>query len=147
MPRAKNWIRRHASVTETLDSPTQWNLCWGHFFGVRDITSRAHFAEAWRRYGVPFLDRYIAAYPGSRPMVCYLLDLADLVAPLSWHPNPKLRHFLHVDGLDDPVETSSHLGYMELKTLVDANLISSTEIALANKRLESTNYASPHRFI
>ena len=143
MPRAKNWIRRHVSVTETLDPPTQWNLCWGHCFGIRDITSRAHLAEAWRRHGERLMGRYIAAFPGSRPMACYLLGS---IRPLPQPVQSVLRHPLLIEGCN-PVETAGHQQQAEFDHLIGLGLVDPAEEQQARKRLAQPDAYSPRRFI
>jgi hypothetical protein len=137
MPRrvAPKCGRRHAggrlSVTDELC------LTDGHAFGVlaweEVLRSPAAYRRLWSRWGEEITRRWITAFPGSRPMGCYL---AGEIEPPAWrHELPPLRHPVKIAGEVVIADRAWHKGEVELDHLDDLGLIDDEEWRLATERL------------
>lgn len=142
MPRQKAWIKRHGVSTAKLDPILRWQLLWGDYFGIRPTLTRSQTAEAWQRHGHILLEQYMRAYPGSRPMACYILGEVE---PLPPHPKPVLRAPLAIVGLEELIETTGHQREEELRHLLRLGVVQAEEEARARHRLEQPDATSPHR--
>jgi hypothetical protein len=77
------------SADETLDQLVEMNLVGGDAFGHWDLKTRVEFARPWAVFGAEITRRWRAAFPGSRPMACYILAEIE---PATWKNEwPALR--------------------------------------------------------
>lgn len=141
MPRrvAPKCGRRHAggrlSVTDELC------LTGGHAFGVLEweeaLRSPAVFRRLWSRCGEEITRRWIAAFPGSRPMGSYVVGEIE---PPAWrHELPPLRHPVKIAGEVVIADRAWHMGEVELDHLDDLGLIDDEERRLAVARLDASD--------
>jgi hypothetical protein len=138
--------RRYAG--EKIDTTTELCLTGGHAFGVREweepLSSQSAFLRAWERWGDEITSRWIAAYPGSRPLGCYL---AGEVEPPDWrHANPNLRHPVRVGGVVALDDRAWHCREVELDHLVGLGLVDADEHEAAVERLAGPEPVSVHRY-
>lgn len=128
--------RRHAG--EGLDQGDELCLVWGHCFGVADwersLQSQAEFSWLWSRWGAELTRRWSQAYPGSRPIGCYL---AGEIEPPAWrHENQALRHPVRVGGVVVLDDRAWHCQEIELDHLVELGLVDDAEYEAATERLD-----------
>ncbi len=138
MPRrtVSKCIRRNTPDDQLVDT-VEMNLTDGDCFGHWDLQSRVEFSRPWSRWGDEITRRWIAAFPGSRPMALYVLGL---IPPPTWqHEVAALRHPLRrIAGVDIRIaDTAWHKREPELEHLVALGLIDDDEHALALERLAS----------
>jgi hypothetical protein len=136
MPRrtVSKCVRRNTS-DDQLDDTVESNLTCGSCFGHWDLQSRVEFSRPWLRWGEKITRRWIAAFPGSRPMASYILGL---IPPPTWqHELPALRHTLRrIAGVDIQIaDTAWHKREAELEHLDALGLIDDDEYELALERL------------
>lgn len=139
--------RRHAG--DRPEETDELCLVWGHCFGVtaweRPLQSQAEFTRLWGRWGAEIARRWIAAYPGSRPLGCYL---AGEIEPPAWrHENPVLRHPVSVGGVVVLDDRAWHCREMELDHLVELGLVDDDEYEAAIERLDAHEPTPRHRYV
>jgi len=141
MPRraAPKCGRRYAG--ERLDCTAELCLTTGDAFGVRDweiaLQSPAEFRRLWRAWGREIVSRWITAFPGSRPLGCYLVG--EIVPPAWRHEYPALRHPVRIAGEVVIADRGWHCGEVELDHLDDLGLIDDEERRLAIERLAGSD--------
>lgn len=122
---------------ERLDATAEFCLTQGHAFGVRDweepLQSQTAFRRLWDRWGDEIADRWIEAFPGSRPLGLYLVGKIELPAWQSEYP--ALRHPVVIGGEIVIEDRSWHCGEIELDHLDALGLVSASERRLAVDRL------------
>jgi hypothetical protein len=135
MPRRNAPTCRLRSPDDRIDATVEINLTRGDCFGIGDLTSRSAFAAAWDDWGDELLPRYVAQFPGSRPMAAYILG--EIEPPTWTNPIPLCRHpFRSIDGGTVRLaDTSWHRGRAELEHLDALGLIDDDEWEAAVARL------------
>ena len=122
---------------ETIATSDELCLVWGHCFGVDDweelLRSRAEFARLWTRWRTDLLDRWIEAFPGSRPAACYVIGE---IPPPPWrHEIPALRHPVRIGGETVIEDRAGLCRAAELDHLVELGVVDAAEEAEAIARL------------
>jgi hypothetical protein len=141
MPRRTAPTCRRVSSREMVDATVEINLIRGDCFGFADLTTRAAFAVAWSDWGDELLPRYVAQFPGSRPMACYILG--EIEPPTWTNPIPLCRHpFRSIDGGTVRLaDTTWHRRRAELEHLDALGLIDDDEREAAVARLAGPSVA------
>jgi hypothetical protein len=110
--RAAPKCSRRSCRREHLEQTVELCLIWGHCFGFADLRTRAEFAKPWATFGPEIIRRWIAAYPGSRPMATYVLGEIE---PWSWtHPLLSARERAAAIERLASSDARSHTRYNEL---------------------------------
>lgn len=127
--------KRH-TLADQLDHAVECNLVWGECFGPWDLHTRAEFARPWATWGDEITRRWKAAFPGSRPMACYLLG--EIAAP-AWQPGPPLywQALRRIEGIHVVMPGNWHKMYPELVHLDSLGMIDDDEWDRAIERLDS----------
>jgi hypothetical protein len=133
---------------DTIRLTVECDLTWGHVFGVTDweLKTIHEIADQWRRWGDEITRRWIAAYPGSRPMAHYLLGL---IPPCRWqHELPALRHPLRrIEGCSVEIaDVGWHNSPRELDHLVELDVVDQAERRAAVERWQGRNPTGPSRY-
>jgi len=133
---------------ETISTTDELVLVWGHCFGVRaweePLQSKAGFARLWSRWGVEITRRWIAAYPGSRPLGLYLVGRIE---PPAWrHEWPALRHPVAIEGTVVIEDRAWQGREEELEHLVDLGLVDADEHEAALERLAGPEPTTGRRY-
>ena len=125
---------RRGCRREELDPLIELALCYGDAFGPWDLRARDDFARPWAAWGDEITARWIAAFPGSRPMAAYVLG--DL-EPWAWeHELPALRHPLPpIAGVEVVIDRGGHRREQEVDHLRRLGLLDRRELAAALERL------------
>jgi hypothetical protein len=133
MPRAPGpKCRRRTTALDELDRTVEMNLGDGHAFGPWDLHSRADFARPWATWGPEITRRWIAAFPGSRPLAAYLLGEVE---PPPWRPG--WRPMRTIRGIDVVLPGNGfHKQEAELEHLDAIGLLTATERKAALARLD-----------
>jgi hypothetical protein len=120
----------------------------GHCFGVsgweRPLASRAEFVRLWRRWGDEITERWIDAYPGSRPLAAYVLG--EIPAPAWTHELPALREPVTLERVVVIEDRGWHRQEIEVDHLADLGVIDDDEHDRAILRLESPDAACHRRY-
>ena len=126
---------RRGTLDDHLDELVEMNLTTGDCFGHWDLRTLAEFARPWAVWGDAITRRWIAAFPGSRPMACYILG--EITPPTWRHELPGLRHPLRrIEGCTVEIaDTGWHKTEHELDHLDALGLIDRHERRAAMKRL------------
>jgi hypothetical protein len=148
MPRRTVAKCSRLSSGDRPDETDELCLAVGHAFGVADwekpLQSRAEFMRLWSRWGAEITRRWSRAYPGSRPVGCYL---AGEIEPPDWrHANPNLRHPVRVGGVVALDDRAWHCREVELDHLVGLGLVDADEHEAAVERLAGPEPVSVHRY-
>lgn len=148
MPRrtVQKCSRRYAG--ERPDQADELCLVWGHCFGVADweqpLKSTADFSRLWSRWRAELLTRWVAAYPGSRPLGCYL---AGEIQPPAWrHEIPALRHPVRIGGEVVIEDRAWHGQAVELDHLVEIGVVTGDEYEAAVERIAGGQPTAVHRY-
>jgi hypothetical protein len=148
MPRrtATRCTRRYAG--DTIGTVEELCLLWGHCFGIRDweeaLQSRPDFSRLWSRWGAELVTRWVAAYPGSRPLGCYV---AREILPPAWrHEIPALRHPVRIGGEVVIEDRAWHGHEVELDHLVEIGVVTGDEYEAAVERLAGGQPTDVHRY-
>jgi hypothetical protein len=126
---------RRSAGRDHIDQTVELNLVWGDCFGHWDIRTRAEFVRHWLRWGEAITRRWVAAYPGSRPMAAYIVGE---IAPPAWVSPPPCRPtpLRLIDGCTVVIpDITFHRGEPELEHLDRLGLIEDDEHELALERL------------
>lgn len=139
--------RRGSSAT--IDYIEEVVLTHGHAWGVAAweelLRSRHAFARAWGRWRDELTARWIAAYPGSRPMAAYVTG--EIPAPDLAHELPALRHPVILEGTVVIADRGHwHRQVAELEYLDGLGLLDDGEYALAVERLDGPDPVGTHRY-
>lgn len=134
MPRRKGRRCSRQGVRPTIDMVVEKNLIYGCCFDVVDWQLDAgRMRLAWKSHGEAVLARYIASFPGSRPMSQYLLGAID--PPNHKHKHAALRRSLAIDGLIELADRSWHQCQEEFNHLDALGMLDKEERARALERL------------
>jgi len=148
MPRrtVQRCTRRHGG--ETISTTDELCLVWGHVFGVADweqpLQSRSAFSRLWSRWGRELTRRWTEAYPGSRPLGCYLAG--EIQAPAWRHEAEALRHPVRIGGEVVIEDRAWHGREAELDHLVDLGLVDDDEHEAALERLAGPEPTTGRRY-
>jgi hypothetical protein len=123
------------AVNQTIGLDVESNLMWGHFFGIGDIEDFHTLQANWRTFGKAITERWIEAFPGSRPMAAYL---CGDIPPWVWeNPTESSRHPIRsIRGLQVTLDTSGHMLEPELEHLEQLGLLTDEEWKAADRRLD-----------
>jgi hypothetical protein len=137
---------RRGSTDDTLDDVVEMNLTGGDCFGHWDLRTRVEFARPWERWGAEITARWRAAFPGSRPMACYILG--EIEPPTWMHEWPALRHPLRaIEGCTVRIaDTGWHKSEHELAHLDALGLIDRKEWRAAERRLDERDWSYHGRY-
>ncbi len=132
----------------TIGLTVEFDLCHGHAFGVRDweLRNLADVATHWKHWGEQIAARWIAAYPGSRPLAMYVLGL---VPPCPWqHEWPACRHPLRpIAGCSVVIpDTGWHNTLYEIDHLVEIGVVNQAERRAAVERWHGPDPRAPSRY-
>jgi hypothetical protein len=123
------------------------NLVDGSAFGVFDIHTRGEFARPWAKWGDEITRRYVAGFPGSRPMAAYILG--QLQIPAWQHELPGLRRPLRpIAGLEVAIpDMGWHKLVAELEHLAAIGIVDDDEYDRAVERLARTDATYHGRYV
>lgn len=138
--------RRHGG--ERPSQTEELCLVWGHCFDVADwerpLASRAEFSRLWSRWGAEITRRWKKAYPGSRPVACYL---AGQIEPPDWRQDSEaLRHPVVLGGEIVIEDRTWHGREPELDHLVELGLVDDDEYEAALERLAGHEPTTGRRY-
>lgn len=131
---------RRGSAGDTLDELVEMNLVDGDAFGHWDLRTRIEFARPWATWGDEITRRWRAAFPGSRPMACYVLGEIE---PATWvNEWPALRRPLRtIEGCTVEIaDCGWHKTEHELKHLDALGLIDAKERRDAERRFADRDW-------
>lgn len=125
---------RRGTPADELDVCVEMNLTTGHAFGPWDLHDRTAFARPWATWGAEITRRWIAGFPGSRPMALYLLG--EIATP-AWRREFR-EPMRKIDGVNVRMPGHNfHTQQAELEHLDALGLIDDDEWELAVQRLDA----------
>jgi hypothetical protein len=137
---------RRGSTDDTLSMTVESNLTTGHCFDHWDIRTIGEFRRPWATWGEEILRRWRAAFPGSRPMACYILGE---IPPATWTNDwPALRRSLRpIEGCSVQIaDTGWHKSVHELEHLDALGMIDRKEWRAAERRLDERDWSYHARY-
>lgn len=148
MPRRVVTRCTRRGAADTIGQLDELLLRSGHAFGVATweaaMQSRADYLRLWRRWADEITDRWIDAYPGSRPMAMYVLG--ELPAPAWRHELPALRQPVVLAGRVVIEDRGWHGQDIEVEHLASIGQLDDDEHDRAVERLESDDPLGHRRY-
>jgi hypothetical protein len=137
---------RRGTADDHLDELVEMNLTTGDAFHHWDLRTLAEFARPWSVWGPEITERWVAAFPGSRPMAAYILG--EITPPTWRHECPGLRRPLRrIEGCTVSIpDTGWHKTDHELAHLDALGLIDRHERRAALKRLSERDWNRHDRY-
>lgn len=133
MPRSSRRKCAPRTAGPHIELHIEIRMVFGEDFGIGGALTASDWDALWRRYRRHVLERYVEAFPGSRPVVAYL---TGEVEPYRWqHPTKICRHPVELEGVT--IDTAGHRSEHEFEHLVTAGVVGASEAAAARKRLAS----------
>lgn len=124
--------QRRGTPADQLDRCVEMNLTDGHAFGPWDIHTRSEFARPWAVWRDEITRRWVAAFPGSRPLAAYILGEIE---PPPWRAEFR-QPMRRIDGVEVRMPGHNyHKQLAELEHLDELGLIDDDEWELAVQRL------------
>jgi hypothetical protein len=144
MPRKVSRIRLADDHLEQMDVLSMANCLWGHAWTFGDWPDLAKYQEAWRLWGDELVRCYPKAYPASRPVIMYYLDLVP-APPAARQTPPEGLQLRSIPGMKPVIRnTAWHMQKAEADWLLKSKVVDEAEYRRGLERIKDPANSSVH---
>lgn len=135
------------ATADQLEAVAEMNLTDGECFGCFDFDTHLEFSRPWSIWREEITRRWIAGFPGSRPMAAYILG--EIEPPTWLNKWPILRRPLRpIRGVDVRIaDCGWHKTVHELEHLDRLGLVDNEEWNAAVDRLDRRDWRDYTRYV